>query len=214
MKLQKMEIVNLAAIIIVFAIVTYLYPLLPARIASHWDINGQVNGYMSRFWGAFFVPVLTLGLYILFLFIPRIDPKKENIEKFRKNFDQFSSFFLLYMFYIYALTIFWAFGYRFDMVRLMVPAFSLLFFAIAVLVKNAEPNWSIGIRTPWTLSNEIVWHKTHILGSKLFMIAAVLTLVGIFFPAQAIWFIIVPIISCSLVTVVYSYFEFRKLEEK
>jgi uncharacterized membrane protein len=211
MKLRKMEIVNLAAIVIVFAVAAYLYPLLPARVASHWDINGQVNGYMGRFWGAFFVPVLTLGLYILFIFVPRIDPKKENIEKFRSSFDAFVSLFLLFMFYIYALTILWAFGHIFNMSQLMIPAFALLIFAMSVLVKNAEPNWSIGIRTPWTLSSEVVWRKTHAFGNKLFALAAILTLLGIFFPGQALWFVIVPIIACSLIVVVYSYVEFTKL---
>ncbi len=211
MKIRKMEIVNLAAIIVAFAVAAYLYPLLPARIASHWDINGQVNGYMGRFWGTFFVPFMALGLFIIFLVVPRIDPKSQNIEKFRKSFDLFVLLLLVFLFYIYALTILWAFNYHFNMTQLMIPAFSLLFFAMAALVKNAEPNWSIGIRTPWTLSSDVVWRKTHAVGGKLFTVAAGLTLLGLFFPALALWFAIAPIIVCSLIVVVYSYFEFTKL---
>jgi len=138
-----MEIVNLVAIVVFFAVAAYLYPLLPARVATHWDINGQVNGYMGRFWGAFFVPVLTLGSNILFLFIPRIDPKKENNEKFRKSFDVFVSLFLIFMFYIYALAIFWAFGHVFNMNRLMIPAFAfpliIIIYSYFEFIKSPRP---------------------------------------------------------------------------
>jgi len=211
MKLRKMEIINLLFVVAVFAVAAYLYPLLPARVASHWDAVGNVNGYMGRFWGAFFVPFMALGLVLVFLVVPRIDPKRQNIEKFRKSFDLFVTLFLVFFFYIYALTILWAFNYHFNMTQLMIPAFSLLFFAMAALVKNAEPNWSIGIRTPWTLSSDVVWRKTHAVGGKLFTLAAGLTLLGLFFPAQALWFALVPVIVCSIAVVVYSYVEFIKL---
>jgi len=211
MKLRKMEMLNLVFVAAIFAAAAYLYPALPERVASHWNAQGQVNGYMGRFWGAFFVPFMAFVLDLVFLAVPRIDPKKENIEKFRKSFDLFVSLFLVFLSYIYALTLLWAFNHHFNMTQMMIPAFSLLFFAMAVLVQNAEPNWSIGIRTPWTLSSEAVWRKTHAFGGKLFTIAAALTLLGLLFPAQALWFALIPIIACSIAVVVYSYLEFTKL---
>ncbi len=214
MKLRKSEVLNLLLIVIAFGAAAYFYPSLPEKVASHWDINGQVNGYMGRFWGAFFVPVIALALNILFIIIPRIDPKKNNIEKFRKNFDWFVFLMLLFILYIYALTLFFAFGYRFNMSQLMIPAFSVLLFALAMLVSGAEPNWSIGIRTPWTLSSEIVWRKTHLLGSKLFTIAALITLLGMFFPKQAAWFVLAPILFSMIFLVAYSYFEYIKISKK
>jgi uncharacterized membrane protein len=214
MKLRKFEVINFILVIMAFAVAAFIYPALPAKVASHWDINGNVNGYMSGFWGAFFVPMLALGLDILFIIIPRIDPKKANIEKFKKSFDLFVSLLLLFIFYIYALTIFFTFGYKFNMSQLMVPAFSILLFAVAVLIVGAEPNWSIGIRTPWTLSSDIVWRKTHDLGSKLFVVAAFVTLFGLFFTSLAFWFILAPILLCSFFLVAYSYFEFVKISKK
>jgi uncharacterized membrane protein len=214
MKIRKFEVINFILIIIAFGVAAYIYPTLPEKVASHWDINGHVNGYMSRFWGAFFVPALALGLDILFIITTRIDPKKANIEKFRKSFDLFVSLLLLFVFYIYALTIFFTFGYKFNMSQLMVPAFSVLLISISMLIAGVEPNWSIGIRTPWTLSNEIVWRKTHALGSKLFIASALITLFGFLFPSQAIWFIGAPILLCSFFLVAYSYFEYVKISKK
>jgi uncharacterized membrane protein len=68
----------------------------------------------------------------------------------------------------------------------------------------------VGIRTPWTLSSEQVWKKTHHLGGKLFKIAGIIAMAGVFFGHYAIWFVLLPILAVSVYTVVYSYFEYQK----
>jgi uncharacterized membrane protein len=188
--------------------------MLPERVASHWNIRGEVDGYMGSFWGAFFAPFMALGLLILFIIIPRIDPKKKNIDKFRRSFDTFISLIMLFVFYLYTLTVFWTFGYRFNMGQFMAPGLAVLFFAAGKLIERSEPNWSIGIRTPWTLSNDEVWRKTHALGGKLFMAAAVLALAGVAFPEQAFWLVIGPVVLSAIITVVYSYLAYRKIAKK
>ena len=67
------------------------------------------------------------------------------------------------------------------MTKFIIPAFAVLLFYIGILIKHAKRNWFIGIRTPWTLSSDKVWDKTHALGGKLFQVSAVITLGGIFF---------------------------------
>ena len=79
-----------------------------------------------------------------------------------------------------------------------------------VLTENAKRNWTIGIRTPWTLSNETVWNKTHKIGGKLFKIVAIISLSGLFLQKYAIFLIIVPVISVAIYTIIYSYVEYRK----
>jgi uncharacterized membrane protein len=86
----------------------------------------------------------------------------------------------------------------------------LLFFYIGILCENAKRNWFIGIRTPWTLSNDVVWAKTHKIGGKLFKIAGVVALFGIFFLNYTLFFILVPVILVAIYTVIYSYREYRK----
>ncbi len=100
-------------ILLSFAIGVYFYPQLPEQMASHWNDQGEVDGYMSKFWGAFLLPFILLGVFLFLAIIPRIDPLKSNIEKFRKYFDGFIVLFSLYFLYIYGLTIAWNLGKTF-----------------------------------------------------------------------------------------------------
>jgi len=210
MRLPRIEILSFILVLITFIAAVLIYPSMPDRIASHWGFNNEVNGYMGKFWGVFLLPIVILGCTILFMIIPRIDPKKQNIQKFKKYFDLFISVFLLFFVYVYALTIFWNLGYHFILIQFMAPALALLFYTIGVMVKHAEPNWTIGIRTPWTLSSEEVWYKTHKLGGKLFQIVAFISLLGAVLPQYAFYFILFPIIIAVIYVFVYSYLEFHK----
>jgi len=206
-----MKIFIIAIILLSFLIGLYFYPQMPVKIASHWNAQGEVDGYMSRFWGLFLMPIIVLFLYLLFLFIPRIDPLKENIEKFRKQFDWLIGLIMLFLFYIYLLTIIWNAGREFNMTMAIVPAIGILFFFIGVLIEKAKRNWFVGIRTPWTLSSDKVWEDTHRLGGKLFKLSGIIALLGIVFPKYAIILLIVPAIGTSIYTIVYSYFQYKKL---
>ncbi len=208
--MRKKQIIIFAIIFASFIISLFLYQKMPEKMASHWDFRGEVDGYLSRFWGLFLMPILSLGLFLLFLFIPRMDPLKENIEKFRKYFDNFVVLIILFLFYVYLLTIFWNLGKRFSLIQFLTPALALLFYYTGVLVTNAKMNWFIGIRTPWTLNSERVWEKTHKIGGKLFKAAGIISLLGIIFPHQAIFFIIFPAIFFSFYSFVYSYLEYKK----
>lgn len=209
MKLRVGEWAGLAIVVASFAIGYYFYPRLPEIVASHWNAQGQADGYTNRYWGAFLLPIIQAAMFLLFVFIPMIDPKKENIKKFREFYDVFIVAMLLFMTYIYLLTIAWALGQRFEMVQLLTPAFAVLFFAVGFMVEKAEPNYTIGIRTPWTLASEPVWRKTHELGGKMFKVGSIITLLGIAYPVYAIWFVLTPIILVSIFLTIYSYFLFK-----
>ncbi len=208
MKNQKTILWGIVGIL--FIIGTFIYPLMPEQMASHWNSNGEVDGYMSKFWGVFLTPFMSLGLIIIFLLIPKIDPLKANIEKFRKYYDEFVVLILLFLSYVYFLTIFWNLGYRFNMTIMIFLMIAPLFYYSGILIENAKRNWFIGIRTPWTLSSEKVWNKTHKLGGKLFKLSGALVLLGILFEKYAIIFVILPIILSSVYLFVYSYFEYQK----
>lgn len=198
-------------ILLSFAIGIYLYPQMPEKMASHWNIKGEVDNYISKFWGLFLMPFISLGLFLLFILIPRIDPLKANIEKFRKHFDAFVVLVILFLFYLYLLTIFWNFGVRFKMSQFLAPAFGILFYYCGILIENAKRNWFVGIRTPWTLSNEKVWEKTHKIGGKLFKIVGIITVLGVFFPNYTFFFVLIPVILVAVYTIIYSYFEYKKI---
>ncbi|CAG0996951.1 Immunity protein SdpI [Flavobacteriales bacterium] len=208
--MRKSEIIAIGIVLLSFAIGIYVFPQMPEKIASHWNAQGEVNGYMSKFWGIFLMPFISVGLFLLFMIIPRIDPRKSNIEKFRKYYDNFILLIFVFLFYIYLLTIFWNMGFRFNMITLLSPAFAILFYYSGVLIENAKMNWFIGFRTPWTLSSEKVWDKTHKIGGRLFKIAGIIAIGGILFQNYAIFFIIVPILLAAIYSVVFSYIEYQK----
>ncbi len=208
--MRKSEIIAIGIILLSFIIGIYLYPQMPEKMASHWNAKGQVDGYISKFWGLFLMPIISLLIFSLFIAIPKIDPLKQNIEKFRKYYDGFVVLMIAYLFYVYLLTLLWNIGIRFSMIQPLVPAMGILFYYIGILVENAKRNWFIGIRTPWTLSSERVWEKTHKIGGKLFKIAGIIAFIGIFFQDYAIFFILIPVISVAFYTIIYSYVEYQK----
>jgi len=188
-----------------------LWNQLPEPMASHWGTNDQVNGYISKFWGVFLMPIITIAMLLLFLVIPAIDPLKANIAQFRDTFNSFIALIVAFMVYIYGLTLVWNLGYTsFRMSIAMLPAMGLLFIFIGIMVGKAKRNYFIGIRTPWTLSSDKVWDETHRVGGKLFIASGLLALLGAFFPDYAFWFIMGPVMGTALFTVVYSYILFQR----
>jgi len=208
--MRKSEITILGIILLSFIIGIYFYPQMPEKMASHWNAQGRVDGYMSKFWGLFLIPFVLVGLTLLFLAIPKIDPLKANIEKFRKYYDGFIILFFIFMLSIHFQVILWNLGIKINPNAIFPVGIGILFFYISILCENAKRNWFVGIRTPWTLSNEKVWEKTHKIGGKLFKVAGVIAFVGIFFQSYALFFVLVPIISVAIYTIIYSYFEYQK----
>jgi uncharacterized membrane protein len=208
--MRKAKVTITGLIILSFIISIYFFPLVPEQMATHWDSQGEVNGYMSKLWGLFFMPLVITGLAIMFLVIPRIDPKKENIAKFRKYYDRFIFLLILFLIAVHFQVLLWNIGIRISPNAVFPVGIGLLFYYIGILMENAERNWFIGIRTPWTLSSDKVWRKTNRLGGKLFRIAGISALFGVFFPKLAFFFTIVPALFVAGYTVVYSYIEYQK----
>lgn len=184
---------------------------LPEQMASHWNANDEVDSYMSKFWGVWMMPLVTLGMFALFIVIPNIDPLKANIAKFRGVFNLFILFITAFMLYIHGLTLAWSLGYEFRMSAAMLPFMGILFIFVGYMLRQAKQNWFIGIRTPWTLSSETVWDKTHQLGSVLFIAAGVFAFAGSFFGGTAaMWLTLVPVMGSALFLVIYSFVLYQR----
>ncbi|MBT3712650.1 MAG: SdpI family protein, partial [Anaerolineae bacterium] len=86
----------------------------------------------------------------------------------------------------------------------------LLFLLVGYMLRKAKRNWFIGIRTPWTLSSDTVWDKTHQLAGKLFIASGILAMLGVFFGDNAVWFTLIPILGTTLWLFIYSYLLYQK----
>jgi uncharacterized membrane protein len=188
-----------------------LWNQLPDEMASHWNMNDQVDGTTSKFWGVFLMPLVASGLLAILMLVPFIDPHKANIEQFRGTLNLFIVLITVFLLYLHALTIAWNLGYQnFRISSALLPALGLLFIFIGYLLRQAKRNFFIGIRTPWTLSSDTVWNKTHQLGSVLFMISGALALLGAWSDGMtALLMIFIPLMGSTLFLVVYSYILYR-----
>jgi uncharacterized membrane protein len=195
-----------------FVLAAYFYPTLPANIVSHWNALGQPNGYMSKTSGLFLFPVIDLVLVLLFMLILKIDPLRENIKQFSKYYYGFIAALLIFMLLIQSQVSLWNYGVKIN-TNIVVPiALGILFFYVGILLQHAKRNWFIGIRTPWTLSNEAVWDKTNRLGGRLFKACGIISVISIFFGEYALIITISFVMAIAIFLVVYSYIEFTRVE--
>ena len=153
------------------------------------------------------MPVISLGMLLLLWAIPKIDPLKKNFEVFCAQYNKFVLLMIFFLFYIYIASIFWNLGFHYDMTNVIVPAIAFVFVYLGNFMRSAKRNWFFGIKTPWTLSNDVVWEKTHKLGARMFEVAGVTMLFSIILPPSIMVYIIICAVAIVvIIPVVYSYF--------
>lgn len=210
--MRKTEIFAIILTLLSVVAAAVLYKYMPAEMASHWNAAGEVDDYMNKFWALALLPIAFAVFTLMLIFIPRIDPLKKNVKTFLPYFDGFIIIMYLFFILIFGQMIAWNFGYEISYTYTMPVAFGVLLYYIGIMLKKAKRNWFIGIRTPWTLSSDKVWDKTHDLGGNLYKIMGLIALFGVFVPKLSIWLILVPVLVSTAYIIVYSYFEFKKLK--
>ena len=207
---MKKYIINILILCLSILISILFYRYLPESMASHWNGEGVVDGYSSRLFNVLFFPLLGVFLFILFIFIPKIDPKWKSIKMFEGKFNLFISSMLLFMVILQLEVYLWNIGIEIPMGVFMPILMGGLFVVMSILIKNAKQNYTIGIRTPWTLHSEVVWDKTHALGAKLFLGSGILSICSAIVPKYSIWIVIGSVMLSALYLFIYSYIEFKK----
>jgi uncharacterized membrane protein len=185
-----------------------VYPHLPALMVSHWNIHGMPDGAMSKFWSITILPLIMLVLIGIWAILPPLDPL-QGIKRFRYVYDFFWFVIIAFLAYTYALMLGVNLGWQLNFLSTLLPALALLLFILGALLPYTKRNWYFGIRTPWTLSSDAAWDKTHRLSSYLLEFSALVTLFGLVYPASILWFILVPVLASAVIAVVYSYFAYR-----
>ena len=207
----KKEIPSFILITILFASAFILYPSLPDQIPLHWNINGEIDRYGSKLFGTFLMPVMTLFIAVLMLYIPFIDPKKRNYEKFKNVYTTIRLSFVLFMSFIYGITMAASLGYPVDISFIVPFAVSLLFILLGNYMGKVRQNWFVGFRFPWTLDNEEVWNKTHRFGGKLMVGAGLIGVISSFLPAPFNFIIfMIGVFGSVVATILYSLSAYNK----
>jgi uncharacterized membrane protein len=183
-----------------------VYGALPDRIATHWGMSGEPDSYSNRFVGAFLMPGVMLALWGLLLWLAVRDPRAENIGKFRGSYDLTVVGLLAFLLLLHVTLLGNALGWPVSVPRVVPLGVGLLFLLIGNVMPRARPNFTFGIRTPWTLSDEVVWTQVHRVGGYLFCAEGLVFIASAFLaPRVAFPVAIGSLLLVSLGTVVYSY---------
>ena len=186
-------------------------PHLPATMPIHWGANGEADGFATKINAMILTVGIMVLIYFIIAFVPRIDPRKENYKYFSKTYNIVLNAVLLLFFFVNMSTILQGLGYNVPMSYIAPIMAGLVFIIIGNYLQRVRSNYFMGIRTPWTLSNETVWKKTHRLSGKLFFMGGLLILISAFLPdgykSVIMWG---SIVLCVAIPYLYSYLAYKK----
>jgi len=209
----KLELPQWALIAAMFAAAAIAWPAAPARLPVHWNAAGEVDRYGGRFEGLLLIPLMGLGLYLLLLFIPRLDPRRSSYARFWGAYSTIRIALQVLLAVVYAVILGTTFGARLEVGVIVSASVGALFIVLGMAMRRFEPNWFAGIRTPWTLSSDEVWRRTHEFGGRLFVLMGLgIMLLGFLKGMWAVIGILVLALGGALTVVVYSYVAYRRLE--
>jgi len=192
-----------------------VYRQLPERMPVHWGWHGQVDRYGSRVEGAFMLPALMLLIWLLLRFLPRIDPRRENYAKFADTYELLINSFITLIAVMQVALLGTALGWPVSMERVVPALVGLQFIILGNALPRARPNWWFGIRTPWTLSNDRVWARTHRVGGYLLAAAGVVLLGAAALPRGWTFALgLAAVLSAGFGSLVYSYFAWKQERSK
>lgn len=208
MKLQTILIFLLIAI--TGATTALVYDKLPSMVPSHWNAIGEVDSYMKKSSHVMLFLGLSIGMPLLMSYLPKLDPKYNNIQKFEGDFSWFVVVLTGFMVSLYLFTTAYALGYTLPIQNFMIPALAILFFSIGLLMKKTKINYTIGFRVPWTLNSEKNWDLTHKIAAKTFMYGATAILLTLFLGQYAFLGFIIIVLAIVFIPMIYSYLLHRK----
>jgi len=209
------EIIMWVLISISFLYLYYVWGDLPQKVATHYDLTGNPNGWTDKNYMPLLIGGMNLGTYLIMILLPYFDPKK----KIEQMGEKYNSLRILMSLLMTAISIYMLYITITGIVnlRLMIGIIAVFFALMGNYMQTLRPNYFFGIRSPWTLENDETWRKTHRFGGRLWMVGGIIGLVlsilvtnnnsllGILFAIIVTVFVLLPFI--------YSYLEFRKIHK-
>jgi len=200
-----------AVVAAMWAFVAAVYARLPGRLPSHWNLQGEVDGWMDKPWGAVILPVVATSTLALLWLLPRIDPRHANVEHSAGDRLLLINLLVLFFAVVQVATLGYALGWAVEVDRVILVAVGLLFVGLGNYLPRIRSNWFMGIRTPWTMSSEQVWRATHRVGGRTFVLAGMVMAFSALLPdAARAWALGVSIATAIVVPLAYSYVAWRR----
>lgn len=212
--MSKKNLFLLWKIVIVLAMLAlwwWMYGVLPAQIPTHRNFQWVADGYGSKLGTILGVPWLCIWLLVLFHFLPKIDPKRANYKDFATAREWMQMIIILFFAYFYAVIFYIVLHVWVSITPFVFAGLGVLFLVLWLTMNKVKSNYFVGIRTPRTLANEMVWDKTHRLWARTFGIAWVLSLLSVVFWFYNFIVFLSSIILAALIPVAYSYFIYKKI---
>jgi uncharacterized membrane protein len=187
-------------------------PFMPNPAPLHWNAAGQVDGYGSPLLAVLLAPLIALATLVLMPLMPKLDPRHENYANFAGSYRLIMAALVLFFALLHVITVGAALGWPISIPRAMMLGLGLLFGLIGNELGRVQPNYFVGIRTPWTLADPEVWRRTHRAGGRMMAGAGLLLLVlGLVAPEELGFFLgIGGILAASFGAMAYSYWLWRQ----
>ena len=208
-KRWKMMILTSLVLLVPVVVGLLLWNQLPEQLPSHWDINGNVDGWSEKTVAVFGFPGLLLGLHWICALAASTDPKQSR-------YHIKSVVLILWLCPVLGLvlsTLMYSSALNLSLkIEVIMPLLmGLLFLVVGNLLPKCPQTYTVGIRLPWTLASEENWNKTHRFGGKIWVIG------GLFIMATAFlgmfWILLVVLAVMAAAPTIYSYCYYRKHEK-
>lgn len=182
-----------------------LWSRLPDRIPTHFDFNNTINGWSSKPFAVFGIPAFLAVMQLIIVFVTIHDPRRQNISARIIPV-------LMWIIPITALVMCCvsysaALGMAVNAGAIANGLIGFLFILVGNYLPKIKPNYTVGIKLPWTLDNPENWRKTHRLSGFLWVISGVLFIANVFFLFR--WVLIAAIVMSILIPAVYSFLLYR-----
>lgn len=175
---------NVFALIIIvlqlfFSLVIAVHLPADVKIPTHWNMKGEIDGYSSKWVGILLFPIMNLLILGMLRFMPIFSVRyKNSADRFEKVIPNFTLILVGFFALIHIFTLLVAIGFIGKVNQPIFILMGFLFIFLGNFLPKVPSNFYLGIRTPWSLSSETVWRKTHRVGGICFVISGIIMIMA------------------------------------
>jgi uncharacterized membrane protein len=213
MNTLKKEWINWIIILIPFIFIALNWGKFPESIPTHFGFDGTPDQYSNKVTGLILFPSINIGMYLLLMAVPFIDPRKKNYSLFDGKWRIIRTVLHTFIAFITMITCLYSLGYKMDIGNMVCFGILALFMVLGNYMGNLRSNYFIGIRVPWTLESETVWSLTHRLAGRIWVFGSLAMIILLYFLPGMKWMFLPFVLLIALIPIVYSYIKYKQLPQ-